>query len=74
MLLKLGFCKNSYFSHLKIILQFSKWETHHIHGIGMHRDKNKGLHGDLGHVEPIISLFKPEIQHVECQWSGHNFW
>jgi hypothetical protein len=34
---------------------FAKGKSLKSEGIGMPRDKNKGLHGDLGHVEPIIS-------------------
>jgi hypothetical protein len=32
---------------------FAKGKSLKSEGIGMPRDKNKGLHGDLGHVEPI---------------------
>jgi hypothetical protein len=32
---------------------FDKGRSLKSEGIGMPRDKNKGLHGDLGHVEPI---------------------
>jgi hypothetical protein len=34
-------------------LLFAKGKSLKSEGIGMPRDKNKGLHGDLGHVEPI---------------------
>jgi hypothetical protein len=33
---------------------FAKGKLLKSEGIGMPWDKNKGLHGDLGHVEPIL--------------------
>jgi hypothetical protein len=33
---------------------FAKGKLLKSEGKGMPRDKNKGLHGDLGHVEPKI--------------------
>jgi hypothetical protein len=33
---------------------FAKGKSLKSKGIVMPRDKNKGVHGDLGHVEPIL--------------------
>jgi hypothetical protein len=40
-------------------LLFAKGKSLKSEGIGMTRDKNKGLHGLLGNAEPIITQVKP---------------
>jgi hypothetical protein len=54
---------------------FAKGESLKSEGIGMPRDKNEGLHGDLGHVEPIYRCMYMYIWFLNCfefqTLSGH---
>jgi hypothetical protein len=43
---------------------FAKGKSLKSEGIGMPRDKNKGLHGLLGHAEPIIRAFLGAKKHI----------